>query len=269
MKATVIVDNNGTETLSGEWGLSILIEKDGKTVLLDTGASELFLTNLAGLGFDVGKVDLAVLSHAHYDHGNGIAAFFGHNPQAPFYLQEGCGENCYTKVGFFRKYIGLPAGTLEKYRDRIRYCRGKTEIAEDIFLLSHTLTGEKDGKRQHMAVRDGKRFRADAFCHEQSLVIRTEKGLVIFNSCSHGGVDKILREVSDAFPGEKLHALIGGFHLIGQSARYIHGLTARIADTGIERLITGHCTEKKGFALLKKDLGDRVEAFRVGMVMEF
>ena len=79
MKATVLVDNISCNELAGEWGLSIYIEYGDKKILLDTGASELFLENAEKMGVSIKEVDYAVLSHAHYDHSNGMKAFFENN----------------------------------------------------------------------------------------------------------------------------------------------------------------------------------------------
>ena len=108
MKATVIVDNKKSEDLKGEWGLCIYIEYNGQNILLDAGASDLFAENAARLGMDLKAVDAAVLSHAHYDHANGMEKFFLTNDEAKFYVRETCDENCYTKWWFFSKYIGIP-----------------------------------------------------------------------------------------------------------------------------------------------------------------
>ena len=75
MKATVVVDNISAEGLKGEWGLCIYIEYRGKKILLDTGASPLFVQNAKALNLSIEDVDIGVLSHAHYDHGNGICTF--------------------------------------------------------------------------------------------------------------------------------------------------------------------------------------------------
>ena len=53
------------------------------------------------------SVELGVLSHAHYDHADGMAAFFARNAHAPFYLRAGSAENCYGKRWIFHKYIGI------------------------------------------------------------------------------------------------------------------------------------------------------------------
>ena len=74
--------------LFGEWGLSVYAEYEGHKVLLDTGASHLFAKNANVMGVDLSQVDIGVLSHAHYDHANGMAKFFKLNASAPFYLRK-------------------------------------------------------------------------------------------------------------------------------------------------------------------------------------
>ena len=83
---TVIVDNIASENLCGEWGLSLLVKYNGKKILVDAGGSNLFLENMKGLGEDVAEVDYAVLSHAHYDHANGMPGFFDNNSKAKLFV---------------------------------------------------------------------------------------------------------------------------------------------------------------------------------------
>ena len=78
-KLTVIVDNISSEDLCGEWGLSILVQHNDKKILVDAGSTDLFAENLKKLGFDIKDIDYGVLSHAHYDHANGIPRFFKEN----------------------------------------------------------------------------------------------------------------------------------------------------------------------------------------------
>ena len=102
-KMTVIVDNTPNNGIKGEWGLSILVEHDGRNILVDAGASDLFVENMKALGKRITDVDYGVLSHAHYDHANGIPRFFMENKKAKFYLRETTAENCYAKILIFRK----------------------------------------------------------------------------------------------------------------------------------------------------------------------
>lgn len=111
--------------------------------------------------------------------------------------------------------------------------------------------------------RDG--WEPDDFSHEQSLVFETEEGLVIFNSCSHGGADNIINEVKATFPDKKVKAIIGGFHLYEKPKKEVRELAKRIKNTGIQEVYTGHCTGKKAYRVLKEELGDMVHQLNVGL----
>ncbi|MCQ4023206.1 MULTISPECIES: MBL fold metallo-hydrolase [unclassified Ruminococcus] len=270
MKATVIVDNIKNDGIPGEWGLSIYIEYNGKKILLDTGASNLFVKNARKLNISLKDIDLAVLSHAHYDHANGMRDFFEINDKALFYLQDGCAENCYAGKWIFHKYIGIPKGVLATYKNRIVYTSGDYEISDGISLIPHKTAGlENIGKREGMYQRTTDGWVPDNFSHEQSLVFDTPEGLVIFNSCSHGGVANIINEVAKTYPQKKVLALIGGFHIFNKPESKVREFAKDIKNTGIKYLYTGHCTGKKSFKILKEELGDIVRQFKVGLVMEF
>lgn len=269
MKVTVLSDNIGCGGLQGEWGLSFHIEFGGKRYLLDTGGSELFLANARKLGIDISEVDCAVLSHAHYDHSLGMEAFFRVNSKADFFVSPDAGENCYAGMGLLSRYIGLPKGVLSAYKDRIMMPSGIAGIDKDVFVVPHSTEGlSKIGRRSHLYVRRGWRYLPDDFTHEQSLVFRTEGGLVIFNSCSHSGVDVVMEEVGRAFPGESVKAYLGGLHLFRMSDSEVGEIAGRIRKAGISRVITGHCTGDKAFAVLKSSLGDAIDQFHCGMTIE-
>ncbi|MCR4807096.1 MAG: hypothetical protein K5857_05420 [Lachnospiraceae bacterium] len=94
-------------------------------------------------------------------------------------------------------------------------------------------------------------------------------GLIIFNSCSHGGAVNIINEIKSTFPGKNIYGLIGGFHLFNKSEDEIRKVARGIADTGIEYVCTGHCTRERAYRILKEELGNRIEQFKVGLVKEF
>lgn len=270
MRATVVVDNKKNGDIRGEWGLCIYIEYEGRKILLDAGASALFATNADSLGLSLKDVDMAVLSHAHADHANGMKVFFRANAKAKFYLREGSAENCYLHKWFLSKYIGLPKHILEEYGDRIVFVKGDTQIGEDIYLIPHKTEGLSElGKREKMYQKKRGHWYPDDFSHEQSLVFRTDKGLIIFNSCSHGGAVNIINEVSATFPEDKVYALIGGFHLFNKSAEEVQELGRRIKETGIQYVCTGHCTGQSAYETLHKELGNILQQLQVGLVMEF
>ena len=273
MKATVLIDNITKNDLVAEWGLSVHIEYDSHQILLDAGTTGLFADNAAIMGFDLSKIEFGVLSHAHYDHADGMERFFELNKTAPFYLREGSLENCYDydkNDPDSVRYIGIKQGMMEKYADRIQFAAGDLEVLPGVYLIPHkTEDLEKIGEKAHMYVLKDGQYIPDDYSHEQSLVFDTHKGLVIFNSCSHGGADNIIREIQTTFPEKKLYAIIGGFHLFKSSEEEVLALADRIKDTGIEKVVTGHCTGEPAYAILKEELGDCLEQIYTGLVMEF
>lgn len=269
MKATVLIDNIAKDKLKGEWGLSIYIHHADKKILLDTGAGANFSRNAEKLGVALDKVDIGVLSHAHYDHADGMENFFALNTKAKFYLSSECKENCYGKRWIFSKYIGIKKGVMERYKDRIVYVKGDKNLGSGVSIVSHKTKGlEEKAKKDGLCIKENRKLRFDDFSHEQSLVVDTDSGLVIFNSCCHGGADTVITEVQKSFPNKKIYALVGGFHLYKSSDEEVKALADRIKKTGIEKIYTGHCTGEKAFGILKNELGDNAQQLHVGLVIE-
>ena len=269
MKITVLVDNIAADGLCGEWGLSLYIEHGAHTILLDTGASALFAENAASLGKDLAAVEYGVLSHAHYDHADGMEAFFAANDRAKFYLRAGARENCFGYHGDSFDYIGIRRGTLRRFRDRIEFVEGAYELCPGAWLLPHTTPGLAErGRRAELYIKRGLFRRPDDFAHEQTLVTETESGLAVFSSCSHGGVMNILREVREAFPGKRVCALIGGFHLFKTQPPEVRTLGRSLREEGVAHIVTGHCTGQEAFDLLSEETGGLVRQMRTGLMVD-
>ena len=278
MKIQVLIDNIagtcGSRKLFGEWGLSVYVEFEGVRYLLDTGASHLFAKNAAVMGVDLSKVDVGVLSHAHFDHSDGMARFFALNKTAPFYLRKGAGENCYHAhklIGHFmyHEYIGIHKGFLKRFADRIRFAEGDMLIAPNVYLVPHKTPGlEAIGERAHLSVKENGKYRYDSFDHEQSLVFDTPRGLFVMNSCSHGGADNIVKEIEATFPGKKIYALLGGFHLFRYKDEVVRAFAERLRELDVQKIYTGHCTGDRAFEILREVLGDRAEQMFTGMTVE-
>ncbi|MBE6775435.1 MAG: MBL fold metallo-hydrolase [Ruminococcaceae bacterium] len=271
MKITVLSDNIAPDktSLRGEWGLSLYIESEEKKYLLDTGASSLFSENAARLGIDLSSVDAGILSHAHYDHSDGMKTFFSLNKTAPFYISSLCEDNCYGKRFIFSKYVGIKKGLTEKYADRIIRVKGSIKLFNGVHLICHTCDGlQETGKKAGLYKKVNGRLIPDDFDHEQSLVFETEKGLIIFNSCSHAGPENILNEIKSAFPEKEAYAYFGGLHLYKSSEKEVRRMAQVLKESSLQLIVTGHCTGGKAYKILKEALGDRLGQLHVGKVTE-
>ncbi len=265
LEMTVLIDNVAEKPLSEEWGLSILIIADGRQILLDTGSSELFARNADCLGIDLGSVEIGVLSHAHYDHADGMETFFTLNRSAPFLVREGTCENCYgTSEGGLR-YIGVQSGVLKKYDERIRYVCGVHKIAEGIWLVPHRRADYSSiALRNELYTISNGEYLPDDFAHEQSLVIETGKGLVVFNSCSHTGMTNILTDIGEILGRSDVYAYVGGLHLYKMTDEELAALSGEILRNSVSHIFTGHCTGNHAFSFLKERLDGRIEQFSSG-----
>lgn len=271
LKVTVLAENTGWRNCPGEHGLSLFIEDEEYKVLLDTGKSSLFAENAKTLGVDLESVDFAVLSHSHYDHADGFDSFFKINDKAKLYVREGTSENYFSMHGEELKYIGPKRGMLKQYKDRIVYVNEDCYIipGTDMFLVPHSSENlSVIGEKAKLYKQESGKVAPDDFAHEQSFVINTPKGLVIFNSCSHGGPANILREVLQCEKGNKIYAYVGGFHLSKFPDEDVLEFAEILKGLEIERIITGHCTGERACEILQEELGEKVEIMHAGMVLE-
>ena len=217
------------------------------------GQSELFAENAEKLGIDLTTVDLAVLSHGHYDHGGGLARFLEINPYAPVYVTRnafGCRWNGTGKaIG-----VELPVSG----RERLRYVDDSCVPAPGMVLhtcndrlprwpaQAYGLTEERQGQRM-----------PDAFRHEQYLLVEEQGKWICISGCSHKGIRNIVHWL-------KPDVLVGGFHLIKETDRETLEQVGKDLLDCSTVCYTGHCTGSEQFAVLKSILGDRLHRFSVG-----
>ena len=278
LKITALIDNKANGDLSCEHGLSILAEYEGRTYLLDTGASNAFSSNAQKLGVALSSVDTAILSHAHYDHSSGYKTFFKQNTKACVYLRGDPTALCYMKLGPYKRYVGIPAGILEKYPDRFIHVTQDLPLADGVWLIGHSTPKLSErGKRAHLYRKTRTGLLPDDFSHEQSLVFETSCGLVILNSCCHAGADNIVSEVLSALPGHEIAAIIGGFHLmgvrgvgsLGVKPIEVEALGQQLLTLGVKMSYICHCTGNPAAKLLAEVMGERVAYLPGGSILEF
>lgn len=273
MKITVLIENTAPDSLKCEHGLSFLIEFQGKKYLLDAGSTDAFMENAKMLDVDVIDIKTCVLSHGHYDHSGGFGTYLKENQEAVVYAMAAANKEYFSASGEWHE-IGVPKDVLEEHARRFKYVDEVTEIARNVYLIPHHTEGlEQIGLRAKLYVKQGEEYLPDDFSHELSLVFDTKNGLVLFNSCSHGGVQNIVREVQEVFPGKKVYAYFGGLHMKGKqdgkeistfSKEEIEALVDYLEICGVEYLYTGHCTGKPAFEMLKTYGGKMVQELTTG-----
>lgn len=278
MKVTVLMENTALEGcgLTPEHGLSLYIEYRGRKLLLDAGASEKFADNAQALGVDLAAVELAVLSHGHNDHAGGLGQFFRLNRQAPVYICAGAAGPVYAEHPDGRRFIGIDREVWTQFQSRFTEVEGTSPLTEGVWLVPDTLRDPAfTGRATNLLYQRGEGdFIPDDFRHEQSLVLEEERGLVVFNSCSHTGIVNIVRGVLEQFPGKKVFAVVGGLHMFGRdhtglncTPEYVYQVADTLKKLGVEEIYTGHCTGEMALSLLRERFGPGCHALSTGKVL--
>ncbi len=258
MKISVLCENTARDGFLAEHGLSLYIETAQHRILFDMGQSDVFVKNAERLGIDLRAVDIAVLSHGHYDHGGGIRHFLSRNGHAPIYLSRHAFGPHHNAAG---KYIGLDP---DLPRERLRAVDGELQIDGALSLFSYNDRSQiRPIEAFGLHTSDENGPRSELFLHEQYLLIQEEGQRVLISGCSHKGIENI---VSWAQPD----VLIGGFHFMRlpvPSPRLEEA--AQMLLSYPTRYYTGHCTGSSQFDYLKTIMGSRLEGFHAGDTFPF
>lgn len=254
-------------------GLSLYIETGKRSLLFDMGPSPDFAANAEKLGVDLAAVDLAFLSHGHFDHSGGLETFLKVNASAPVCVHEGAFGSYWSDSTGERRYIGVDQG-LKTYKDRFLETKGVTLIGEDLLLFDDVPDGFGAMGASWMLKyqkADGA-FVPDDFRHEQNLLILEGEKAVLVAGCAHRGIVNIIRK-AEALLGRELTAVVSGFHLFqlregDPASDALIRRTAQALTGGSTLYYTGHCTGDYAYERLKEILADRLHRISGGMVFE-
>lgn len=278
--------------LNGEWGLAMHAESkrgsETRHVLIDFGYTpEVLLNNMAILKVDPSRFDAIVLSHGHYDHFGGMVGFLNATKGAlkaklPFYVG---GEDCFC----LRRNPGGNFGALDRQAilDADLTLMMATEpaiVADHAFTTGRIgqtsfetplratdeIVGIFDGfgcfPEKMPAAKNTGGYIPDDFEHEiATTYMIKDKGLVVLTSCSHRGVINTVRQAKLAAGIDKVHAVIGGFHVVPPLGDdYINKTIEEFRELDPDYLITAHCTGDRFYDLARSALGDKVIHSAVG-----
>ena len=263
MKWTVLSDNRSCDNcLSTEHGLSILLGTEQHKILLDTGASDVFIQNAELLGIDLCDVDYVFISHGHSDHAGGLRYFLEHNQKAKVIVSpDAIRGKFYSKRG--NPHI-ITTEWPEIGKDRLVLIDHTCEITEGIHAIAHIPQNHpmpKGNKNLYVQDANGD-FIHDDFRHELALYV---DGL-LFTGCAHSGLENIL--VACPWPA---HTVVGGFHLLDgqETEEELAALTQRLkANYPETQFYTSHCTGDNVFEVMKGVMGEQLQSFRCGTIIK-
>ena len=286
MQWTVLSDNRNNDIrLCTEHGLSILLETERHKILLDTGASDVFIQNAELLGVNLSDVDYVFISHGHSDHAGGLRYFLEHNRQAQVIVSPDAMSGM-----FFSKRGNLHSITTEWPEideNRLILIDQTCEIEEDIHVIAHIPQNHPMPKgNQNLYVQDvNGDYIHDDFRHELALYV---DGL-LFTGCAHSGLENIL--AACPYP---VNFVVGGFHLLdgqelpeqrepsssierpsrdgsrqSQSEEELQELAERLKEQyPTTRFYTSHCTGDNVFEVMKGVMGKQLQPFCAGTINE-
>jgi len=273
MKITILVDNQAAGQLRGEHGLALWIEAEGRQILFDTGQGHALEPNARVLGLDLGRTEVLVLSHGHYDHTGGIPAVLRRAREIQVYGHPGIVEPRYSIRDGAAKLISMPSESLAAL-DRLpaanlHWVSQPVNLSERIGLTGPIPreTGYEDPGGPFYLDPEGRR--PDPIDDDLALWVKTDQGLVVCVGCSHAGLVNTLNQVRRLASGLSVYAVIGGFHLLQAGRARMEQTLAALRLLEPERVIPCHCTGEQAAALLRDGLGEGVTIGAAGMTLVF
>ncbi len=260
MRLTILTENVAGGRLGAEHGLSYLIEHNDKTVLFDTGHSDLYLKNSTKLGLDLEDiVDVVVLSHGHWDHGDGLRYISG----KPLITHPSSFIKRYRKADM--SYIGLALNKVdvEKKFDLITSVQ-PYQISEDIIFLGE-IPRNNDFESQTTTFVD-KNGDYDFVPDDSAIAFKLGGELVVITGCSHSGICNIVEYAREVSGIKKVKAVVGGFHLKKQNLQTKKTIEY-LKSLNIEHVHPSHCTELPALAAFYDEF--KIEQLKTGVVLKF
>jgi 7,8-dihydropterin-6-yl-methyl-4-(beta-D-ribofuranosyl)aminobenzene 5'-phosphate synthase len=272
LKITILSTMLSDEAI-GEWGFSALVEADGHRILVDTGAKpDTVLLNARQLNLDLSDVREVILTHNHDDHVGGLLTLrrelMKKNPAALSVAHVGKG------IFYSRPLDGKEDNVMIEVRKEYEATGGKFVEHDGPAELfpGAWLTGPvpRPYPERNWSVKGKVQTPAglveDNIPEDQTLLLNTDKGLVMVSGCGHAGVVNTMTFAEKEFPSTPIYALIGGFHLFAATDQQLDWTADKMKDFGVSYLIGAHCTGIEAVYRIRQKLNLPRQSAVVGAV---
>jgi 7,8-dihydropterin-6-yl-methyl-4-(beta-D-ribofuranosyl)aminobenzene 5'-phosphate synthase len=274
-RITILSENLvGKRVGSGEHGFSAFIETDRGNYLFDTGSGQSVVANSLAFDKDLRSVKKIFLSHGHYDHTGGLPEVLKLKGKVDVHVH----PNVFSdRIAVHKedereakRFVGIPykKGYLESLGANFVLNTAFTEVEKGIFLTGEVprKTGfEKPDPRLFTEVH-GKTVQ-DTFPDDQSVILDSERGLILILGCAHSGMINIIHHVMDKTGKETFYAILGGTHLDFLTSEQLEESITFLKKMKIEKIGVSHCTGMRAACRLHQEFGDRFSYGCVGSVL--
>lgn len=265
-RAMPVKDMQLTNSILSEHGFSAIVttttKEKPRTMLFDFGFSEdVVARNAAALGVDLTKVEVAALSHGHMDHFGGmsqVAAGIGKKGLGLILHPAAFRRNRYVEPVQGIK-VGLPALEKEKVRAsgfKITQTKGPLLLLDgDVLFLGEITRRTSFEKGLPYAFYEEKGKKVWDPTEDDTAVVMNlgSKGLVVLSGCAHSGIINTVEYAREMTGINKVHVIMGGFHLTGPAFEPIINDTVKsIKQIGPDYVIPTHCTGRKAILSIEK-----------------
>lgn len=234
MRVSILVDNTPGPNTLAEHGLSYLIDYEDKKILFDTGQTDLFLKNAEIMNLDTKDVHQIVLSHGHYDHGNGLNHINGGN----LICHPGCFVKRYRKSG--GSHIGLKndEDTIRDMFNLLTTAQPHQIFNDAYFLGEIPRITDFESKTTSFIFEDGT---PDFVMDDSALAFRVNNGVFVITGCGHAGIVNTLEHTKKVTGQSSITGIMGGFHLKENNLQ-TQKTIEYLRDNNIKRVYPSHCT---------------------------